>query len=261
MTRATREDAALLAAQLREKAPGEILAAAAARFPGRIAFATGFGAEGCVIVDLVARARLGIEVFTLDTGCLFAETYALWARLEERYGIPIRGVKGSFSQPEPGAPPPWERDPDGCCEVRKVLPLRAELARLDAWVTAIRRDQTRDRADAQVVEWDERFGLVKVNPLVAWTSADVWAHLRSFDVPTNPLHAQGYASIGCAPCTTPVRPGEDPRAGRWRGREKKECGLHARPPQTDPSRPAITHGEHAEPRGSAPAVTPERNTR
>jgi phosphoadenylyl-sulfate reductase (thioredoxin) len=110
-----------------------------------------------------------------------------------------------------------------------VLPLRAELARLDAWVTAIRRDQTPDRANARVVEWDAKFGLVKVNPLAAWTSRDVWAHARAHGVPTNPLHEQGYTSIGCAPCTTPVLAGEDQRAGRWRGRAKTECGLHARP--------------------------------
>jgi phosphoadenylyl-sulfate reductase (thioredoxin) len=209
-----------------EGAPAErILADAAARFPGRIGFATGFGAEGCVLVDLAARAGLAIDVFTLDTGALFPETYDLWRRLEARYGITIRGVRAA----DPGAPDLWKSDPDRCCELRKVRPLRAELARLDAWVTAIRRDQTPDRANARVVEWDAKFGLVKVNPLAAWTSRDVWDHARALGVPTNPLHEQGYTSIGCAPCTTPVLAGEDPRAGRWRGRAKTECGLHARP--------------------------------
>ncbi|MGC4001553.1 MAG: phosphoadenylyl-sulfate reductase [Anaeromyxobacter sp.] len=217
---------AALAEALEGKAPEEILAAAAARFP-RIAFATGFGAEGCLIVDAIAAARAPVDVFTLDTGFLFAQTYALWTELEARYGLTIRGVKGADAPALiPGQPPPWERDPDACCEARKVRPLRAALTGLDAWVTAIRRDQTPDRAGAQVVEWDERFGLVKVNPLVAWTHDQVWARLRERQVPTNPLHAEGYASIGCAPCTTPVAPGEDPRAGRWRGREKTECGLH-----------------------------------
>jgi phosphoadenylyl-sulfate reductase (thioredoxin) len=107
-----------------------------------------------------------------------------------------------------------------------VKPLRAELAKLDAWITAIRRDQTPDRAGARTVEWDAKFGLVKVNPLVRWSSQDVWDFVRRHDVPVNPLHARGYPSIGCAPCTTPVALGEDPRAGRWRGRAKKECGLH-----------------------------------
>jgi phosphoadenosine phosphosulfate reductase len=228
-----------LAEALEGKPPAEILAAVAPLFPGRIALANSFGAEDCVLVDVVARARLPVDVFTLDTGFLFAETYALWTRLEERYGIPIRAVRPQLqpavdgppapvTQPPLGRaqPPPWEQDPDACCAARKVEPLRRTLGALGAWVTGIRRDQTPDRANAQVVEWDARFGLVKVNPLAAWTAADVASHVRAFDVPTNPLHAAGYQSIGCAPCTTPVKPGEDPRAGRWRGREKTECGLH-----------------------------------
>ncbi len=215
-----------LAVALEGRTPAEILAAVAPLFPGRIALANSFGAEDCVLVDVVARARLPVDVFTLDTGFLFAETYALWTRLEARYGLTFRASKSDAPAVEPGLAPPWERDPDACCDLRKVRPLRAELARLDAWVTGIRRDQTPDRATAKVVEWDARFGLVKVNPLAAWTSEDVWDYARAHDVPTNPLHAQGYLSIGCAPCTSPVKPGEDPRAGRWRGREKTECGLH-----------------------------------
>ncbi len=224
-----REQLPTLAQQLEGKPPAEILAAIAPRFPRWIGLANSFGAEDCVLVDVVARARLPIDIFTLDTGFLFAETYALWARLEERYGIRIRGVKAELAPVEPGLPPPWERDPDACCAARKVAPLSAALAELGAWVTGIRRDQTPDRANAKVIEWDTRFGLFKVNPLVAWTSADVFGYLRRFDVPTNPLHAQGYLSIGCAPCTTPVKSGEAPRSGRWRGREKTECGLHTSP--------------------------------
>ena len=128
------------------------------------------------------------------------------------------------------------RAPDRCCELRKVQPLRAELAGWDAWVTAIRRDQTPDRAGARVVEHDRRFGLIKVNPLVAWTHRDVWRHLAAHDVPYNPLHDRGYPSIGCRPCTGPVADGEDPRAGRWRGRGKNECGLHVLPVIDDPPR-------------------------
>jgi phosphoadenylyl-sulfate reductase (thioredoxin) len=216
-----------LAEELEGRPPAEILAAVAPLFPGRISLANSFGAEDCVLVDVIARARLPVDVFTIDTGFLFAETYALWTRLEERYGLRFRAVKADVPASAPGLPPPWERDPDACCDLRKVRPLRAELGRLGAWVTGIRRDQTPDRAGAKVVEWDARFGLVKVNPLAAWRSEDVWTYVRRREVPTNPLHAQGYLSIGCAPCTSPVKPGEDPRAGRWRGREKTECGLHA----------------------------------
>jgi phosphoadenylyl-sulfate reductase (thioredoxin) len=225
----TREELPGLAQALEGKSPAEILAAVAPRFPGRIALASSFGPEDNLLLDVIARAGLPVEVFTLDTGFLFAETYQLWTRIEERYGIRIRAAKAEQAPLDRSRPPPWEADPDACCAARKVEPLRAMLATLGAWVTGIRRDQTPERAGAKVVEWDARFGLVKVNPIASWTSDDVWAYLRRFEVPTNPLHAQGYLSIGCAPCTTVVKPGEDPRSGRWRGREKTECGLHAGP--------------------------------
>ncbi|HKA91224.1 MAG TPA: phosphoadenylyl-sulfate reductase [Haliangiales bacterium] len=201
------------------------LVAAVERFP-RITFATGFGVEGCVILDLIGRNRLPIDVFTLDTGVLFPETLALWRRLEDRYGLTIRAVRAE----RPVEHGLWLRDPDACCHARKVVPLRRELARFDAWVTAIRRDQTPDRASALPVEDDAKFGLVKINPLVDWTIKDVWRHVHDFDVPYNPLHDRGYPSIGCEPCTVPVALGENPRAGRWRGLAKTECGLHTKEP-------------------------------
>jgi phosphoadenylyl-sulfate reductase (thioredoxin) len=234
----TQEQLARWAEELEGRAPNEILAAVAPHFAGKIALATSFGPEDNVLLELIAREKLPIRAFTLDTGFLFAETYALWTRLEERYGLKVEAASSDAPRAaEPGVPAPWTADPDACCELRKVRPLRAKLATLDAWVTGIRRDQTPERAAAKVVEWDARFGLVKVNPLVAWKSDEVWSHLRRLEIPFNPLHGQGYASIGCAPCTTPVKPGEDPRSGRWRGREKTECGLHLRrdlPPKEKP---------------------------
>ena len=226
-------DAALqeLSNALEGRPAEEILRLAADRFP-RITFATGFGAEGCALIDLIGRHRLPIDVFTLDTGLLFAETYELWRRLEQRYGIQIRSVQPGLTleqQERAHGARLWETNPDRCCEIRKVLPLRAALAPFEAWIAAIRRDQTPDRAQAQILERDRRFDLIKVNPLAAWTSKEVWSYLRANSVPYNPLHDRGYASIGCAPCTSPIAPGEDPRAGRWRGRAKTECGLHARP--------------------------------
>jgi phosphoadenosine phosphosulfate reductase len=217
---------------LEGRSAAEVLSWAAERFAPRITFATGFGAEGCVIIDLIARQRLPIDLFTLDTGLLFPETYALWRRLEARYDLLIRAVRPEETVEEQAISQGdrlWERDADRCCALRKVEPLRSALAGFDAWIAAIRHDQTADRAKAAVVERDARYGLVKVNPLVAWTSADVAAYVREHDVPVNPLHDQGYPSIGCLPCTSRVLPGEDPRAGRWRGRTKTECGLHARP--------------------------------
>lgn len=228
-------DAAALAAaadDLEAAPPEAILRWAAARFAPRLGFATGLGVEGCVLIDLIGRHRLPVDVFTLDTSVLFDETYALWERLEARYDLTIRAVRPALTldaQAVAHGPALWQRDPDACCAIRKVAPLAAEAARLDAWVSAIRRDQTPDRADARVVERDPRFGIVKLNPLARWTSRDVWRHVLTHDVPYNPLHDQGYPSIGCAPCTGPVAEGEDPRAGRWRGQAKTECGLHARP--------------------------------
>lgn len=217
---------AAVAPVLEGRPPEEILAAVAARVPGRVAVACSFGAEDCVLVDVVARHRLPVDLFTLDTGFLFPETQVLWSTLEARYGVRVQAAPAELPAVDRAKAPPWEADPDACCHARKVVPLRAKLATLGAWVTGIRRDQTPDRATARVVEWDARFGLVKVNPLAAWTAEDVAAHVRRHEVPVNPLHGRGYLSIGCAPCTSPVRPGEDPRAGRWRGREKTECGLH-----------------------------------
>lgn len=218
--------------------PLEILQWASERYGTRLTFATGFGAEGCVLIDLIGRHRLPIDMFTLDTGLLFPETYDLWRRLEDRYDLTIRGVGPEQTLEEQSAehgPELWTREPDLCCAKRKVAPLEGQLADFDAWITAIRRDQTAARATALAVEPDERFGLAKVNPLVRWTKQDVWKHLLRHDVPYNPLHDQGYPSIGCLPCTGRVRDGEDERAGRWRGAAKTECGLHA-PLQPAPDR-------------------------
>ncbi len=215
-------------AEMEDWSPERILSWAASLSP-RVAFSTGFGAEGCALVYLIASARLPIDVFTLDTGVLFPETYALWHELQEKYGITIRAVRPRHTIDEQAArfgPALWDRDPDACCRLRKVEPLREALQDVDVWISAIRRDQTTDRAGAPVAELDDRYGLIKVNPLVRWTTKDVWRFLHANRVPYNPLHDAGYPSIGCRPCTTPVAAGEDPRAGRWRGHQKNECGLH-----------------------------------
>ena len=191
--------------------------------------------------ELIGRQRLPIDLFTLDTGLIFVETRELWRRLEARYGITIRRVTPDVTveaQAFIHGDRLWERAPDQCCALRKVAPLEAELAQVDAWITAIRRDQTPQRANARAVEWDAKFGIAKINPLVGWTKQDVWSYLARHDVPHNPLHNQGYPSIGCRPCTTRVGSGEDDRAGRWRGAAKTECGLHG---------PAVPVPVHAEP--------------
>lgn len=239
---AAKSDADVIEAsrRLEGATPRDVLRWAASRYAPRLAFATGFGPEGLVLLDIIAREHLKVDVFTLDTGVLFPETYALWRGLEERYAFRIRAVRPALDLAEQAVlhgEALWEREPGRCCGIRKVEPLAAALRGHEAWISAIRADQTVDRAAARVVERDARFGLVKVNPLLAWSSGEVWAYLREHGVPTNPLHEQGYPSIGCGPCTSPVRAGEDPRAGRWRGRDKTECGLHARPsaPPSSPS--------------------------
>ena len=216
-------------AELEGQPAAEVLRWAVERYAHRLTFATGFGPEGCVLIDLIGRHGLPIDLFTLDTGLLFDETRELWRRLESRYGITIRRVTPDLTVEAQGfiyGERLWERAPDKCCALRKVAPLDAELKKVDAWITAIRRDQTPQRANARVVEWDAKFGIAKINPLVGWTKQDVWSHLASHDVPYNPLHNQGFPSIGCWPCTSRVRAGEEERAGRWRGAAKTECGLH-----------------------------------
>jgi phosphoadenylyl-sulfate reductase (thioredoxin) len=194
-----------------------------------VTFAASLGLEDVVVIDLIARGGLRVDIFTLDTGLLFPETCELKRRLEARYGVAIRSVQPEFTVAQQAAREGdelWLREPDRCCELRKVQPLRSTLAGFEAWITAIRRDQTPERASAPVVGWDARFGLAKVNPLARWSFGEVKAYVAAHDVPCNPLHDRNYPSIGCVPCTSPVRPGEDPRSGRWRGKEKTECGLH-----------------------------------
>ncbi len=198
-------------------------------FGDRVAISSAFGAEGMVLIDIASRARQNFRLFTLDTEFLFPETYNLMDRVEQRYGITIERVY-PLSSPEEQqrehGPSLWQRNPDLCCNLRKVEPLQRKLGELQAWVTSIRRDQTAARASAGKIEWDQRFGLVKVNPIVDWSSKQVWHYIREHDIPYNELHERNYPSIGCTHCTRAVRPGEDPRAGRWAGLAKTECGLH-----------------------------------
>ena len=227
------------ALKLDKASPLELLSWAANQYGKRLTFATGFGPEGCVMIDLIGRHNLPIDIFTLDTGLLFPETRDLWKQLEDRYRLTIRSVKPIHTvdqQAEANGENLWEREPDHCCQLRKVRPLKTELSQFDAWITAIRREQSPERANAKVVEWDQKFNIAKVNPLVQWAKRDVWSHLETHDVPYNPLHDKGYPSIGCQPCTTSVKYGEDERSGRWRGFVKSECGLHG-PSVTSVQRP------------------------
>jgi phosphoadenosine phosphosulfate reductase len=184
--------------------PQRILRWAAAEYHPRLTMATGFGAEGCCLIHMLAEIEPGVRVFNLETGYQFPETLALRERIRERYDIEVELVRPERTVAEYEAKhggPLYRRRPDQCCHDRKVLPLRRALAGCDAWVSAIRRDQTPDRARAEVVQWDAKFDRVKINPLLNWTRGDVWHFIVDHDVPYNPLHDRGYPSIGCWPCT------------------------------------------------------------
>jgi len=198
-------------------------------FGNGVAISSAFGAEGMVLIDMASRLNKNFRLFTIDTEFLFPETYRLMDRIEDRYGITIEKVlplQSPEEQERTQGSALWTRNPDLCCQLRKVEPLRRKLSELNAWITSIRHDQTSARSSARRVEWDGKFGLVKVNPIVDWTSKQVWRYIHDHDVPYNELHNQDYPSIGCTHCTRAVRPGEDPRAGRWPGFAKTECGLH-----------------------------------
>jgi phosphoadenosine phosphosulfate reductase len=236
MTNAQLVDVREINARLESAEPQAILRWAIEEYRDRLTMATAFGAEGCCLIAMIAaiRAETGFapDIFNLETGYQFPETLALRDRLQEKYGLPIRFVRSRETvaqMEERFGGPIYGTDPDHCCYLRKVVPLREALRGYDAWITALRRDQTPERANAPVVGWDDGRGMVKINPLANWTKTQVWDYVRAHDVPTNPLHERGYPSIGCWPCTRPVRDGNDERAGRWAGTAKRECGLHLSP--------------------------------
>ncbi len=217
---------------LADARPEDVLRWAVREFSPRLLMATAFGAEGCCLIHMLADIDPNTIVINLDTGYQFAETLDLRERILSRYGIAVELVKPELTvadyEAEHGGPLYTHR-PDQCCHDRKVLPLRQAMRRIAplAWVSAIRADQTANRGtSADVVQWDAKFNVVKVNPLLRWTKSDVWGFALKHGVPYNPLHDQGYPSIGCWPCTRAVAAGEDDRAGRWAGSVKKECGLH-----------------------------------
>lgn len=210
--------------------PREIITWAAETYHPKLAMATAFGPEGCVILHFLASIQPQTYVFNLDTGYQFRETLELRDRIEQRYGIDVKLKRPDTTVEEFEAQnggPLYKTEPDRCCFERKIKVLRASVVGMEAWMSGIRRDQSSDRAQAPVVGWDKKFGLVKISPLANWTKQDVWKLITDEDIPYNPLHDQGYTSIGCVPCTRPVMLGEDERAGRWSGTGKTECGLHS----------------------------------
>jgi phosphoadenosine phosphosulfate reductase len=197
------------------------------RLAGQVAVVSSFGTESAVLLDMVARADPATPVLLVDTLKLFPETLAYRDLLAERLGLTdVRAI-----QPDPetlaakdATELRWSFDPDGCCEIRKVIPLRNALMPFDAWITGRKAFQAKSRNAMPRFEVED--GRLKINPLANWTKADLDAYFAAHDLPRHPLEAEGYLSIGCVPCTSIVKPGEDPRAGRWRGWDKVECGIH-----------------------------------
>jgi phosphoadenosine phosphosulfate reductase len=205
----------------------------------RIAIASAFQLEGTCLIHMATRVRPDVPILFLETGFHFAETLAFKERLTERLGLNVMDLTGDYTvqeQAEAFGPRLYERDPRRCCELNKVIPFDRALRRYDAWMTSLRRDSAWTRKNAPIVSQTKLDGdgktLVKINPVANWTSQDAWAYVKEHDLPRNPLYDLGYASIGCAPCTRLVFPGEDERAGRWSGLLKTECGIHVREAQT-----------------------------
>jgi phosphoadenosine phosphosulfate reductase len=206
----------------------EALAWVIESFHPKLRFAVSFQKTSSVIVDLVHRIQPQASFFYLDTDLLFPETYATRDALAERYTVEFErtaGISVEQQEAQHGANL-WRRHPDACCGIRKVEPMREALAGAECWVSGIRRVDSQTRAGATKFGWDKRFGLWKLNPLADWTDEQVWNHIRENNVPYNPLHDEGYPSIGCTHCTTKPGEGEDARAGRWAGFDRTECGLN-----------------------------------
>lgn len=231
---ATPDELAQISATLEDKSPEEILEWAIETYYPKLTMATAFGAEGCVLLAMLSQIApngKNVRVFNLDTGYQFDETLELRERIADKYGIEVEYVSPFETVAEMEARfggPIYGTHPDECCRIRKVEPLKQALAGYDAWFSAIRRDQTPDRAQSAIVEWDKKFNLAKISPLANWTKQDVWAYITINEVPYNPLHDKGFPSIGCWPCTRAVLGHEDERAGRWSNFAKLECGLHSR---------------------------------
>jgi len=235
----------------------QVLGWAYRHYQGGIAIASAFGVDGIALIDMAAQVWPQLRVFVLDTSFLFPETYRLIEQIETRYSISVQRVLPALSpetQAESYGTALWSRDPDLCCHLRKIEPLQRQLASLRAWVTSIRRDQTPQRAHIRKIEWDAKFRILKINPLADWSRESIWQYVRERKLPYNPLHDRSVPSIGCTHCTRAVKAGEDPRAGRWPGFVKTECGLHTF--TTDTYRPTQQNDARTDVRQTEPQMEP-----
>ena len=210
--------------------PWEVIEWAVETYGDSLALSASFGGgEGMALLDMISKITDEVTVLTIDTGFIFKETAEFREEVMRRYKLPLEVLTPLLTveeQVERWGEQMRTCTPDLCCQVRKIEPLQRALDRYDAWMTGIRREQTPQRSGTRVVVWDERYGAAKIAPLADWTDEQVWDYVREHNVPVNPLLHQGYKSIGCEPQTRPVHDDEDPRAGRWAGLDKTECGLH-----------------------------------
>ena len=216
--------------KLESATPQQILQFAVDRFAPHFTMATAFGPEGMTIIHMLAEIAPETPIFNLETGYQFKETLELRERVKQKYGIEVEYKYPALSVADYEAAhggPLYETNPNQCCFDRKLRVLHEAAKGKHAWASAIRRDQSPDRAKAPIVGWDRKFQLVKISPLANWTKKEVWSLITEKDIPYNPLHDQDYPSVGCQPCTRSVVPGEDERSGRWSGFQKTECGLHS----------------------------------
>lgn len=213
----------------------EVLLELTKEFPGQVTFSTSFSFEDQVITHKIVSNSLPVTIFTLDTGRLFPETYSVWSATNEKYNTRIKAYYPDHSLLEnfiavkgPNSFYESVENRKGCCHIRKVEPLKRALKGNAVWITGLRAEHSADRHDMPQVEWDEGNKIIKYHPILHWTTEDVKQYISKNDIPYNPLHDKGFVSIGCAPCTRAIRPGEDFRAGRWwwEDNTKKECGLH-----------------------------------
>lgn len=213
----------------------EVLADLSKQFPGQVTFSTSFSFEDQVITHKILSNQLPISIFTLDTGRLFAETYSVWSATNERYRSTIKAyypdhtlLETFVAEKGPNSFYESVENRKGCCYIRKVDPLKRALRNNAIWITGLRAEHSADRHNMPQVEWDESNGLIKYHPILHWTTEEVKEFINQNNIPYNPLHDKGFVSIGCAPCTRAIKPGEDFRAGRWwwEDNTKKECGLH-----------------------------------
>ena len=225
---AARFDAEELAARLEPLSAGGLLEWAFDQFGEDMYIACSFQKTSSVVMHLATQINPDARFFYLDTGFLFNETYETRDRLAAHFGIEFEEWRGisTEEQAERYGDLLWKKDPDACCGIRKVDPMKRALSTVDCWASGIRREDSASRANSPKFMWDKRFNLWKVNPLADWTERDVWTHLHKNGIPYNPLHDQGYPSIGCTHCTRPVLPGQSSRDGRWSGSGKTECGIN-----------------------------------